>query len=145
MVDRITLNQSLMKLRKRNITIEVSLDEDFEKEEDVIPREIADWDPNPEQLYRESELQEILTKALGELVPISRTVFVLRDIEGLSIEQTAVALNLSQSAVKSRLWRARLHLRNSLSKYFGKSTESTQKEETGGQRGQRFSNGIELS
>ncbi len=142
---RITLNQSLMKLRKRNITIEVSLDEDFEKEEDVIPREIADWDPNPEQLYRESELREILTKALRELVPISRTVFVLRDIEGLSIEQTAVALNLSQSAVKSRLWRARLHLRNSLSKYFGKSTESTQKEETGGQRGRQFSNGIEPS
>jgi RNA polymerase sigma-70 factor (ECF subfamily) len=119
---RITLNQSLMKLRKRNVTKEVSLDEDFEAEEDVIPREIADWVPNPEQLYWGSELRESLRKALEELVPISRTVFVLRDIEGLSIEHTATALNLSQSAVKSRLWRARLHLRNSLTKYF-KQTE----------------------
>jgi RNA polymerase sigma-70 factor (ECF subfamily) len=127
---RITLNQSLMKLRKRNVTKEVSLDEDFEAEEDLIPREIADWDPNPEQLYWGSELREILTKTLAELVPVLRAVFVLRDIEGLSIEQTAVALNLSQSAVKSRLWRARLQLRNSLNKYFGKSTESAQEEQT---------------
>jgi len=118
---RITLNQSLMKLRKRNITKEVSLDEDFESERDLIPREIADWVPNPEQLYWGSELRDILTKTLDELLPISRAVFVLRDIEGFSIEQTAVALNLSQSAVKSRLWRARLQLRNSLTKYFKQS------------------------
>jgi RNA polymerase sigma-70 factor (ECF subfamily) len=119
-----------MKLRKRNVTKEVSLDEDFETEEDLTPREIADWGPNPEQLYWGSELREILTNSLGELVPISRAVFVLRDIEGFSIEQTAAALNLSQPAVKSRLWRARLHLRNSLNKYFGKSTESVQEEQT---------------
>src|ERR1700688_3732641 len=118
---RITLNQSLMMLRKRNVTKEVSLDEDFEAEEDLIPGEIADWDPNPEQLYWGSELRDILTKTLEELLPISRAVFVLRDIEGFSIEQTAVALNLSQSAVKSRLWRARLQLRNSLTKYFKQS------------------------
>jgi len=127
---RITLNQSLMMLRKRNVTKEVSLDEDFETEEDLTPREIADWGPNPEQLYWGSELREILTNSLGELVPISRAVFVLRDIEGFSIEQTAAALNLSQPAVKSRLWRARLHLRNSLNKYFGKSTQSAQEEQT---------------
>jgi len=123
---RITLNQSLMKLRKRNITKEVSLDEDFEAEGDLIPREIADWVPNPEQLYWGSELRDILTKTLEELLPISRAVFVLRDIEGFSIEQTAVALNLSQSAVKSRLWRARLQLRNSLTKYFSKRSECVQ-------------------
>jgi len=118
---RITLNQSLMKLRKRNVTKEVSLDENFEADEDLIPREIADWHPNPEQLYSGSELKDILTRSLEELVPVSRAVFVLRDIEGCSIEQTAVALNLSQSAVKSRLWRARLQLRNSLTKYFKQS------------------------
>ena len=123
---RITLNQSLMKLRKRNITKEVSLDEDFEAEGDLIPREIADWVPNPEQLYWGSELRDILTKTLEELLPISRAVFVLRDIEGFSIEQTAVALNLSQSAVKSRLWRARLQLRNSLTKYFSNRSECVQ-------------------
>src|SRR5580700_6319020 len=123
---RITLNQSLMLLRKRNVTKEVSLDENFEADEDLIPREIADWHPNPEQLYWGSELREILREALEELVPISRAVFVLRDIEGFSIEQTAVALNLSQSAVKSRLWRARLQLRNSLTKYFSKPSECVQ-------------------
>ena len=127
---RITLNQSLMKLRKRNVTKEVSLDENFEADEDLIPREIADWHPNPEQLYSGSELQDILTRSLEELVPVSRAVFVLRDIEGLSIEQTAIVLNLSQSAVKSRLWRARLQLRECLTKYFGKSAESAQIQST---------------
>jgi RNA polymerase sigma-70 factor (ECF subfamily) len=125
---RITLNQSLMKLRKRKVSKEVSLDEDSGSEGDLIPREIADWDPNPEQLYWGSELRDILTKTLEELVPVSRAVFVLRDIEGLSIEQTAAALNLSQSAVKSRLWRARLHLRNSLTKYFSKQSQCVQVE-----------------
>ncbi len=122
---RITLNQSLMKLRKRNVTKEVSLDQDFESEEYLIPREIADWHPNPEQLYSGSELKDILTRSLEELVPVSRAVFVLRDIEGLSIEQTAIVLNLSQSAVKSRLWRARLQLRERLNKYFGNSEEES--------------------
>jgi len=122
---RITLNQSLMKLRKRNLSKEVSVDQDFETEEYLFPREIADWHPNPEQLYSGSELLDILTRSLEELVPVSRAVFVLRDIEGLSIEQTAIVLNLSQSAVKSRLWRARLQLRERLNKYFGNSEEES--------------------
>src|SRR5579864_5220936 len=102
---RITLNQSLMKLRKQRRTREVSLDEDFETDEDVLPREVIDWAPNPEQLYSVSELRNILIKTIEELQPILRTVFVLQDIEGLSTIQTAEVLNLSQSAVKSRLWR----------------------------------------
>src|SRR5579862_7305406 len=61
---RITLNQSLMKLRKRNLSKELSLDQDFEAEEYLIPREIADWHPNPEQLYSGSELKDILTRSL---------------------------------------------------------------------------------
>jgi len=61
---------------------------------------------------------------LEELRPISRTVFILRDIEGLTIDQTAVALNLSQTAVKARLWRVRLQLREALSKHFGQKKES---------------------
>src|ERR1700685_2084410 len=71
---RITLNESLMKLRKRNLTKEVSVDQDFEAEEYLIPREIADWHPNPEQLYSGSELRDILTRTLEELVPVSRAV-----------------------------------------------------------------------
>src|SRR5580704_3769774 len=127
---RITLNQSLMKLRKLRRTKEISLDEDFGIDEDVLPREVIDWAPNPEQLYSVSELRNILIKTIEELRPILRAVFVLQDLEGLSTDQTAEALNLSQSAVKSRLSRARLQLRERLNKYFGKSAESAQVEST---------------
>src|SRR5437899_11475570 len=120
---RITLNQSLMNLRKRRLTREVSIDDDFQSEEDNLPIDVADWAPNPEELYRAAELREILRKTLQELGPGLRVVFVLRDIEGLSLEQTAEALDLSLSAVKARSWRARLQLRERLSKYFGKPTE----------------------
>src|SRR5580658_387943 len=72
---RITVNQSLMKRRKQRAISEVSLDEGFEAEGDVLPKEVADWAPNPEQLYRASELRDILAKALGELRLTSRTLF----------------------------------------------------------------------
>jgi len=119
---RITVNQSLMKLRKQHATREMSLDEKFQGDGDMPPMEVTDWTPNPEQLYWASELREILIKALQELRPILRAVFVLRDIEGLSTDQTAEVLNLSQTAVKARLWRARSELRESLNKYFSKQT-----------------------
>jgi RNA polymerase sigma-70 factor (ECF subfamily) len=115
---RITINQSLMKLRKQHRRREMSIDQDFQTEEAMPPLELADWAPNPEQRYRASELKEILTKALQELHERLRVVFVLRDIEGLSLEQTAEALNLTVSAVKARSSRARLQLRERLSKYF---------------------------
>jgi len=127
---RITLNQSLMKLRKLRRTREVALDEDFGTDEDVLPREVIDWAPNPEELYSVSELRNILIKTIEELRPILRAVFVLQDLEGLSTDQTAEVLNLSQSAVKSRLWRARLQLRERLNQYFGNSAESAQVEPT---------------
>jgi RNA polymerase sigma-70 factor (ECF subfamily) len=117
---RITVNQSLMKLRKQHATREGSLDEDFQAEGDTLPIEVSDWAPNPEQLYWASELRDILIKCLEELRPILRTVFVLRDIEGLTIDQTAEVLDVSHTAVKARLWRARLQLREGLTKYFSK-------------------------
>src|SRR5277367_1924015 len=120
---RITVNQSLMKLRKQRAIREVSLDEDLQ-DVDMLPIEVIDWAPNPEQLYWASELRDILVGALEELPPAVRTVFVLRDIEGLSTDETAEVLNLSQTAVKARLWRARLQLRERLNKYFGQHPES---------------------
>jgi RNA polymerase sigma-70 factor (ECF subfamily) len=120
---RITVNQALMKLRKRRTTKEVSLDDDFQAHEDIFPRDVADWAPNPEELYRTSELRNILVKVFEELRPILRTVFVLRDIEGLSIDQTAEILVLSPTAVKARLFRARLQLRELLSEYFSEHRE----------------------
>jgi RNA polymerase sigma-70 factor (ECF subfamily) len=62
---RITVNQSLMKLRKQHTTKEVSLDEDFQAEGDILPLEVVDWAPNAEQLYWASELRQILTQTLG--------------------------------------------------------------------------------
>jgi RNA polymerase sigma-70 factor, ECF subfamily len=125
---RITLNQSLMKLRKQRAARVVSLDEDFQADGDILPMEVTDWAPNPEQLYRTTELRNILSKTLKELSPILQTVFVLRDIEGLSIDETAEVLNLSHAAVKARLWRVRLQLRERLNKYFSKQTQSARAE-----------------
>jgi RNA polymerase sigma-70 factor (ECF subfamily) len=123
---RITVNQALMKLRKQRGSGAISLDEDFGDENDILPKEVTDWAPNPEQLCWASELRDILRQALEELRPISRTVFILRDVEGLTIDQTAVVLNMSQTAVKARLWRVRLQLRESLSKHFSRTKESVQ-------------------
>jgi RNA polymerase sigma-70 factor (ECF subfamily) len=119
---RIIVNQSLMRLRKQRTTKEASRDEDFQADSDMLPKEVTDWAPNPEQLYWASELRDILIKCLEELSSILRTVFVLRDIEGLTIDQTAEVLNVSQTAVKARLLRARLQLREGLTKYFSKQT-----------------------
>ena len=115
---RIAVNEALMKLRKRRTDRTVSLDEDVETEEGSMPREVADWSPNPEQLYGQSELGDILKKTVQGLPPGFRTVFVLRDVEGLSTEETAEMLGLSVPAVKSRLLRARLQLRERLARYF---------------------------
>src|SRR5947209_9953498 len=115
---RIAVNEALMRLRKRRNDRTVSLDEDVETEDGAIPREVADWSPNPEQLYGTSELGDILKKTIQGLSPGFRTVFVLRDVEGLSTEETAEMLGLSVVAVKSRLLRARLQLRERLAKYF---------------------------
>jgi RNA polymerase sigma-70 factor, ECF subfamily len=115
---RIAVNEALMKLRRRRPERMVSLDEEVRTEEDSMPREIADWSPNPEQQYNQAELKDILGKTIQGLPPSFRTVFVLRDVEGLSTEETAEALSLSIPAVKSRLLRARLQLRERLNKYF---------------------------
>src|SRR5256714_10102800 len=118
---RIAVNEALMKLRRRKTSKTVSIDEDVETEEGSMPREVADWGPNPEQLYGQSELGDILQKTIQGLPQSFRTVFVLRDIEGLSTEETAEMLSLSVPAVKSRLLRARLQLRERLNRYFKKS------------------------
>jgi len=123
---RIAVNESLMRLRKRRTGKMVSIDEDVETEEGSVPRDLADWAPDPEQNYTQSELGEILRKTIQGLPPGFRIVFVLRDVEGLSTEETAETLGLSVPAVKSRLLRARLQLRERLSRYFRKKKGSTE-------------------
>jgi len=115
---RIAVNQALMKLRKRKSDRSVSLDETIDTGEDTVSREIAAWEENPEERYEREELNQILTGAVDGLAPIYRAVFVLRDIDELSTEETAEALDLSVPAVKSRLLRARLQLRDKLTRHF---------------------------
>jgi len=114
---RIAVNEALMRLRKRRPNV-VSLDEPVQTEEDLIPHEIQDWDPTPEQRYQRTEMNSILNEAIGKLDPIFRTVFLLRDVEQVSTEETAEALGISVPAVKSRLLRARLKLREILNPFF---------------------------
>jgi RNA polymerase sigma-70 factor (ECF subfamily) len=115
---RIAVNESLMKLRKRKSDRTVSMDDNIETEEESIVREIAVWDGTPEQKYGQEELRAILDDAILSLKPIFRTVFVLRDVEEMSTEETAEMLGLSIAAVKSRLLRARLQLREKLTRIF---------------------------
>jgi RNA polymerase sigma-70 factor, ECF subfamily len=116
---RIVLNQALMKTRRVKRTF-VSIDHNSYEGEERAPREIVDWAPNPEAAYRNSELRTILQLSLRKLGEELRTVFVLRDIEGLSIEETADALDLTPATVKTRTLRARLRLREELSQYFNR-------------------------
>jgi RNA polymerase sigma-70 factor, ECF subfamily len=115
---RIAINESLMKLRKLRSIKEVSLDAEPYGEESESAFETMGSMLNPEVIYRKSEIQNLLRGALQELLPAIRVVFVLRDVEGFSTEETADVLELTESAVKARLWRARLELRERLSKYF---------------------------
>jgi len=115
---RIAVNESLMKLRKRKSDRTVPLDEPVDTGEDTVVREIAVWEENPEQQYSREELARILDEAVDTLRPAFRTVFVLRDIEELSTEETAESLGISVPAVKSRLLRARLQLREKLTRFF---------------------------
>src|SRR5579859_4518635 len=101
-ITRIAVNESLMQVRRRRHKT-VSLDEPIQQGEREVSFDVADLGLNPEQLAHQSELRSILSKALEELRPALRIVFVLRDMEGLSTEETAEAVGINIPAVKTRL------------------------------------------
>ncbi len=125
---RIASNEALMMVRKRrpetNFTDTVQ-----EQDEDQIldPVQFTDWCCLPEEEFLTSESRAALDRAVQRLPETLRIVFILRDIEGLSIQETSQALNLSESAVKTRLLRARLRLREELSSYFGERLDHLKK------------------
>ena len=121
---RIAVNEALMRLRKRKTDRSVPLDEPVELGEETVQREIAVWEDNPEQQYSQEEWRRILDEAVDSLKPDFRTVFVVRDIEELSTEETAETLGISVPAVKSRLLRARLALRERLTRQFKRKGEN---------------------
>lgn len=115
---RIAVNEALMTIRKRK-DVAVSIDEERESgDEQSEPVEIADWCCLPESDLLNAESRQFLDRAMQGLTPALRAVFLLRDIEGLSVKETADALDLSEAAVKTRLLRARLKLREELSSYY---------------------------
>lgn len=114
---RIAANEALMRIRKRRPN-HFSLDQPIEGEADLMPRELEEWSPNPEQLYAQSEIDGIVATFVDQLEDEYRIVLVLRDVEELSTQETADALGISLSNVKSRLLRARLKLREKLSRHF---------------------------
>jgi len=122
---RIVLNRSLLILRKgRSSTMREFPLEWTDPGGDSLSFQVPDWHPKPEQLYLQAELRKLLRTGLSKLRPILRVVFVLRDIEELSIAETAAILNVSSEVVKVRLHRARLELREWLSRYFRRGRSS---------------------
>ena len=112
---QITINESRLKLRKDRRHLYDSLDEPQSGEEgDYFPKDFADWREIPSESLQRKELREALQRALASLPQKYREVLVLRDIQHLSIEETAQVLGLSAGNVKTRLLRARLQMRDAL-------------------------------
>ena len=110
----ITLNEARRRLRRQSTARMESLDADPEEGGKVSPALLRDWREIPSEALERREMRELLQKAIEELSPIYREVLVLRDIEELSIEETASALAISISSVKVRLHRARIMLQKEL-------------------------------
>ncbi|HET7904337.1 MAG TPA: sigma-70 family RNA polymerase sigma factor [Candidatus Eisenbacteria bacterium] len=111
---RITANSALMRLRKKQLPT-VSIEDADERE---APINIADWAPGPVEQLLNEETRQAMNEAIESLPPEFGQVFVLRDVEGLSNAEVAEILDLSVAAVKSRLHRARLKVRNRLTHFF---------------------------
>jgi RNA polymerase sigma-70 factor (ECF subfamily) len=119
---RIAYNECLMRIRKKKLDT-VPLDRPVELEEGDVSRDLADWTTDPRADAMNNELSDVLVRHVNELEPDNRIVFLMRDVHGMSTSDTAEALGLSVPAVKSRLHRARLFLREKLSDYFERGTE----------------------
>lgn len=115
---RVAYNAAMMRLRKHRVPT-ASLDEPWETEDGaLVPRQLVDWTGVPDRLLLGKELRDVLNAALATLPESLRSVFVLRDVEGLSTAETAAALGLTETNTKVRLHRARLALRERLTDYF---------------------------
>ncbi len=115
---RIAANESLMIIRRRKPETALVDEKDQDDDEATDETIVTDWCCMPEEELLTNESRKFMNEAIQKLSPALRVVFILRDIDGLSIKETADALDLSEAAVKTRLLRARLSLREQLSKYY---------------------------
>jgi RNA polymerase sigma-70 factor (ECF subfamily) len=111
---QITVNEALMRRRRERTRATEAIDDHREEEGDYAPREFADWREIPSEALERKEIRQRLADALAALDRKYREVFVMRDMEHLNIQETAEALGISVPAVKTRLLRARLMLRDLL-------------------------------
>lgn len=112
---QITYNEARMKLRKARRHLYESLDGQQEREDgNYWPRDFADWRPIPSELLEKDDVRQAVENAINSLSPMFREVLTLRDMQNLSIKETSTILGISEGAVKTRLHRARLLLRDSL-------------------------------
>ena len=123
---RIAVNEALMSLRRQKPTIPVAMDYEDDDDELQHPTQFTDWCCLPEEDLLSEEARRHLDQAIRRLPEKLRVVFLLRDIEGLSIRETSEALDLTETAVKTRLLRARLNLREQLSTYYGERMKEEQ-------------------
>ena len=118
----IAANAALKVVRKRRGLPTTSLDQATAPDDDgqiPHPEYIADWRETPDRLAQRAETHQLLDDAIGELNAAHRAVFLLRDVEDLSVRDTAKALGISEANVKVRLLRARMQLRERLTRVFG--------------------------
>lgn len=123
---RIAVNEALMSLRRQKPTVSVAMDYESDEEDIEHPTQLTDWCCLPEEELLSAEAKRYLDLAVRRLPEKLRLVFLLRDVEGLSIKETAEALDLTETAVKTRLLRARLNLREQLSAYYGERLKEVQ-------------------
>jgi len=116
---RIAVNEALMMLRKRKPELNALEIDDQQDEEEKEQLQIVDWCCIPEAELLSDESRSFLDEAVKGLSPALRAVFLLRDVEGFSVRETADLLQISDEAVKTRLFRARLDLRQKLTHYYG--------------------------
>jgi len=121
---RIASNEALMMIRKKKPEVNLENTEGGDEDEDLRPTQFVDWSALPEDELLSGEGKKTLDEAIQSLPESMRIVFLLRDIEGLSIRETAEALNLTETNVKTRLLRARMALREELSTYYGERLEA---------------------
>lgn len=124
---RIASNEALMQIRRKrnNINIEDLQTED--SDEGLIPEIFMDWSALPESELINEEAKSKLDEAVNKLPESLRMVFLLRDMEGISIKETAQILSLTETNVKTRLLRARMMLREQLSAYYGERAPRKEK------------------
>ena len=123
---RIAVNEALMTIRKRKPEVDLQLNVKDNDDDDLLLTSYTDWCCLPESELMSSEAQSHLDKAIQQLSEKLRVVFILRDIEKLSIQETSKTLGITETSVKTRLLRARLKMRELLSAYYEKQLDTEQ-------------------